>query len=68
MLKDVITCQSDYLVFDDCSENPCEDIQKYVFELGKMVGRGLCGYLFIFAFVFSEQDPIWVLFHRQYLL
>ena len=38
MLKDVITCQSDYLVFDDCSENPCEDIQKYVFELGKTVG------------------------------
>lgn len=38
MLKDVITCQSDYLVFDDCSDNPCEDIQKYVFELGKMVG------------------------------
>ena len=37
VLKDVIICQSDYLMFDDCSENPCEDIQKYVFELGKMV-------------------------------
>ncbi|XP_065911015.1 snRNA-activating protein complex subunit 3-like [Dysidea avara] len=35
VLKDVISCQSDYLIYDDCSENPSEDVQKYVFELGK---------------------------------
>ena len=29
-------------MFDDCSENPCEDIQKYVFELGKMVCYLFC--------------------------
>lgn len=50
----MISCQSDYLVFDDCSENPCEDIQKYVFELGKM-RKDQSGFFFIDNIFYNDM-------------
>jgi len=67
VLKDVISCQSDYLIYDDCSDNPSEDVQKYVFELGKQVWIDLYNLKLSFSLhspILVEEESFRFLFYR----